>query len=95
MKILNRIIASGFIIIIMSSVCFADYRYYDPIKSSFYESILSLLFVIGIIVIWLHWIYRLRKASKNIAKHIDGDPKDNFSVVFKALNDVLNKKIII
>ena len=91
MKILNRIIACGSIVIIMSSVCFADYRYYDPIKSSFYESILSLLFVIGIIVIWLHWIYRLRKASKNIAKHIDGDSKDNFSVVFKALNDVLNK----
>ena len=47
MKILNRIIACGSIVIIMSSVCFADYRYYDPIKSSFYESILSLLFVIG------------------------------------------------
>ena len=95
MKILNRIIASGLIVLFMSSFCFAEYPYSDPIKSNFYESILSLLFVIGIIVIWLHWIYRLRKASKNIAKHIDGDPKDNFSVVFKALNDVLNKKIII
>ena len=39
MKILNRIIASGFIVIIMGSVCFADYRYSDPIKSNFYESI--------------------------------------------------------
>ena len=95
MKILNRIIASGFIVIIMSSVCFADYRYSDPIKSGLYESILSLLFVIGIIVIWLHWIYRLKKTSKNIAKHIDGDPEDNAAVVFKALNDALNKKIII
>jgi hypothetical protein len=91
MKILNRIIASGFIVLIMSSVCFAEYPYSDPIKSNFYESILSLLFVIGIIVIWLHWIYRLRKASKNIAKHIDGDPKNNASVVFKALYDALNK----
>ena len=91
MKILNRIIASGLIVLFMGSFCFAEYPYSDPIKSNFYESILSLLFVIGIIVIWLHWIYRLKKASKNIAKHIDGDPKDNVSVVFKALNDVLNK----
>ena len=91
MKIINRIIASGLIVLFMSSVCFAGYPYSDPIKSSMYESILSLLFVIGIIVVWLHWIYRLKKTSKNIAKHIDGDPKDNVSVVFKALNDVLNK----
>ena len=95
MKILNRIIASGLIVLFMSSFCFAEYLYSDPSKSNLYERILSLLFVIGIIVIWLHWIYRLRKTSKNIAKHIDGDPKDNFSVVFKTLNDVLNKNIII
>ena len=55
------------------------------------EDYLALLFVIGVIVVWLHWIYRLKKTSKNIAKHIDGDPEDNVSVVFKALNDTLNK----
>ena len=93
MKILDRIITSGLIVLFMSSVCFADYRYYDPIKSGLYESILSLLFLIGIIAVWLHWIYRLKKTSKNIAKHIDGDPEDNVSVVFKALNDTLNKRI--
>ena len=91
MKILKRIIVSEIVVLFSSSVCFAEYKYSDPIKSSMYESILSLLFVIGIIVVWLHWIYRLKKTSKNIAKHIDGDPKDNVSVVFKALNDALNK----
>ena len=87
MKILSRIIASGLIVLWMSSICFADY---DTFRR---DSYLSLLFVIGIIVVWLHWIYRLKKTSKNIAKHIEGDPEDNASVVFKALNDTLNKRI--
>ena len=87
MKILNRIIASGLIVLLMSSNCFADY---DTFRR---DSYLCLLFVIGVIVVWLHWIYRLKKTSKNIAKHIDGDPEDNVSVVFKALNDTLNKRI--
>jgi len=91
MKIFNKIITSGLVVLFSSSVCFAEYPYSDPIKSGLYESILSLLFVIGIIVVWLHWIYRLKKTSKSIAKHIDGDPKDNASVVFKALYDALNK----
>lgn len=93
MKIFDRIITSSLIVLLMSSVCFADYKYSDPIKSGLYESILLLLFVIGIIVVWLHWIYRLKKTSKNIAKHIEGDPEDNASVVFKALHDTLNKRI--
>jgi hypothetical protein len=90
MKILDRIIISGIIVLCMSSVCFAtNYsNFMDP-----REDYLSLLFVIGIIVVWLHWIYRLKKTSKNIAKHIDGDPEDNASVVLKALNDTLNKRI--
>ena len=87
MKILNKIIASGLIVLLMSSNCFADY---DTFRR---DSYLCLLFVIGVIVVWLHWIYRLKKTSKNIAKHIDGDPEDNVSVVFKALNDTLNKRI--
>ena len=87
MKIFDRIITSSLIVLLMSSNCFAD------IDSFRRDSYLSLLFVIGIIVVWLHWIYRLKKTSKNIAKHIDGDPEDNVSVVFKALNDTLNKRI--
>ena len=88
MKILDRIITSSLIVLFMSSLCFASNysNFMDP-----REDYLSLLFVIGIIVVWLHWIYRLKKTSENIAKHIDGDPEDNTSVVFKALNDTLNK----
>ena len=93
MKIFKRIATVCLIVLCMSSVCFADYKYSDPIKSGLYESILLLLFVIGIIVVWLHWIYRLKKTSKNIAKHIDGDPEDNAAVVFKELNDTLNKRL--
>ena len=88
MKILNRIITSGLIVPFMSSVCFASNysNFMDP-----REDYLALLFVIGVIFVCLHWIYRLKKTAKNIAKHIDGDPENNVSVVFKALNDTLNK----
>jgi hypothetical protein len=90
MKILNRIITSGLIVLFMSSFCFASNysNFMDP-----REDYLALLFVIGVIVVWLHWIYRLKKTSKNVAKHIEGNPEDNASVVFKALNDTLNNRI--
>ena len=90
MKIFKRIATVGLIVFCMSSFCFAtNYsNFMDP-----REDYLSLLFVIGIIVVWLHWIYRLKKTSKNIAKHIEGDPEDNAAVVFKALNDTLNKRL--